>query len=134
MNKKITHIDLAKELCDFSKELCDKKEIFNENKQIYKKTIINRLYYSMYHKILHVLNKNLTGNSIHETLENILERNASNETIDKIYQLFRTLKSLRIWADYKLEEIPSDIDDKKIIYYQKRVYNIIKQNFTLKQI
>ncbi len=68
-----------------------------------KRSIFNRLYYALYNRLIDELpdlQVSTTGEK-HQQIEDRLRRNTHNDVCRKAYNLFRDLKTLRVWADYK---------------------------------
>lgn len=113
-------LDLSKEFSAYSFEINKTKlEINDETKT---RAIINRLYYALFHRILPELNelKNKSGSSQHDAIYGILSKNAPNQEVTK---LFSILKSLRVWADYEINNPPFDFNLNRLIERTHRVVN-----------
>lgn len=96
-------------------------KIFKIDQDALNRTIINRSYYALFHKILpyYPLINNSTGGKKHEALREAIKANR------ELHQLFCTLQDLRVWADYKIE-MPMKISDLTAIL--EKTYSVIKRN------
>lgn len=126
----MNHQELSKKLCELTHQWVnnhkdEKAPILIDDFDFFKRQFYSRLYYALYHKCLQQepnLSQSETPNK-HQIIENRLR-----STNDVIYQLFRKLKSLRIWADYKLSE-KDVITTDSMKPDQYKTYKVIKQNF-----
>ena len=102
-------LDFSKDLNAFSYMYKNKNnDIFIINDESQKRIFLSRLYYSLYHRLLTELPriKELTGPGGHETVYITLEKQVRHgEQYQKLFDHFTDLRDLRIWADYKVEEI-----------------------------
>ena len=101
-------LDFSKDLNTFSYMYKNRNsDIFTINDESQKRIFLSRLYYSLYHRLLTELPKikDLSGPGGHETVYTILEKQVRNgEHYRKLFEHFKDLKDLRVWADYKVEE------------------------------
>ena len=113
-------LDLSKEFSAYSFEINKTKlEINDETKT---RAIINRLYYALFHRILPEINelKNKSGSSQHDAIYGILLKKVPNQEVTR---LFNILKSLRVWADYEINNPPFPINLKRLINQTHKVVN-----------
>jgi len=99
------HTDYAKELNAFSFNTSDLK-IDDVTDETMLRIRIGRLYYALYHRIIQELpdvQMSTSGNK-HSQIESHLAKGASNDHTRRIYQLFKDLKALRVWADYRVDK------------------------------
>jgi len=90
------------------------------------KSLINRLYYALYNRIiaeLPDLQSNTTPNK-HMQISQILLKQSSKKSIEQVHQVFNDIKILREWADYKPNE-PTPPYNLNIL--QTKVYSIVKR-------
>lgn len=90
------------------------------------KSLINRLYYALYNRIIAELPKlqiSTTGNK-HKQINDILLSKSSNRSIEQVYEVFKDMKTLREWADYKPNESTPLFD---LNVWQTKVYSIVKR-------
>lgn len=68
---------------------------------LYRRIIFSRLYYALYHKFLQEDQeiRELSGPGQHAVMLEKLKRHDND-----LYRVYAKLHSLRIWADYKIEE------------------------------
>ena len=114
----MTNLDYSKELNSFSfnYNLSSITYINDETKQ---RIIISKLYYALVHYYFMEYPEvaTSTGTQQHERLLLTIEKNRN----DNEYQLFKTLKILRVWADYKpLDSAPFPIN------LQRRLHQVFK--------
>lgn len=78
----------------------------NVEEEIIERSIINRLYYALYNRIIDEIPelKASTSGDKHSQIESRLQKHIGNETTRRVYNSFRKLKELRVWADYKPTE------------------------------
>lgn len=96
------------------------------DKLSFEKSLINRLYYALYNRIVAELPKiqqSTTGNK-HQQINNILLSKSSNRSIEQVYQVFNDMKTLREWADYKPNESTPPYN---LNILQTKVYLIVKR-------
>lgn len=113
-------LDLSKEFSAYSYEI--NKTNLNINDETKTRAIINRLYYALFHRILPEMNelKNKSGSSQHDAIYGILLKKVPNQEVTR---LFNILKSLRVWADYEINNPPFPINLKRLINQTHRVVN-----------
>lgn len=90
------------------------------------KSLINRLYYALYNRIiaeLPDLQSNTTSNK-HMQINQILLKQSSNRSIEQVHQVFNDMKVLREWADYKPNESRPPYNLNTL---QMKVYSIVKR-------
>ena len=109
----MTHKKYAEELNNFSynsKDIDPNTLIITDETML--RVRINRLYYALYHRIMEELPdlQVSTGGEKHKQIEERLARHASNEHTNRVYQHFRDLKTLRVWADYEVDREPPTHD------------------------
>ena len=99
------YTDYAKELNAFSFNTSDLK-IDRVTDETMLRIRIGRLYYALYHRIIQELPDVQTSTSAnkHSQIESRLAKGASSDHTRRIYQLFKELKTLRIWADYRVDK------------------------------
>lgn len=115
-----SHLELSKQFSAFSFELSN-INLININDETKTRAIINRLYYALYHRILPEIKelKSKSGPSQHDAICGILLKNAPQ---DEATKLFLKLKSLRVWADYEINN-RTNVDLKRLIYETNKVVN-----------
>lgn len=121
-----SHLNLSKEFNAYSFEINNiKLGIDDETKT---RAIINRLYYALFHRILPEIKelKNNEGANQHDAICRILLKKAPNQDATK---LFLKLKSLRVWADYEINNPPYPIDLKRLI---SQTNSFVKSSWNLK--
>lgn len=82
-------------------------KIFSIDDEVKARIIISRLYYSLFQRLLVEVNtiRKSSGANQHDALSSILEKNAGKGSMyRKLYEHFKDLQSLRIWADYRIKE------------------------------
>jgi len=121
----MSHEDLAFKFCgfvdNFIKEI-DHISFIDKNDEIFYRVCLQKLYYALYHKMLQhdvALSESNAPNQ-HETIYKKLLKNDP-----KLAQLYEKMKSLRVWADYKLDEIPKSALDLNYLQYQ--VYKVLRR-------
>ena len=131
----MTHSDLAKKLYEFCEQLLDetqKPQILKEDELFFRRIFFSRLYYALFHKVLNQSStfQELSGPKQHQAIKDALEKKAKNQVVNKIYQKFIILRTLRVWADYKIDdnERAKKENLKRLLY---NVKNIIGQNFSI---
>jgi len=102
----MTHQEIANDFKQFTYECISNEKNIKEilpsfnNDILYRRIIINRLYYALFHKYLHedhaLQSSNAPGQ--HTT---ILKKLSSKDA--KLYQIYSKLYHLRIWADYNTD-------------------------------
>jgi|GEM_PF-6286066 len=100
--------------------------IDNIDKLSLEKSLINRLYYALYNRIIAELPKlqiSTTGNK-HKQINDILLSKSSNRSIEQVHQVFNDMKTLREWADYKPNESAPPYN---LNILQTKVYSIVKR-------
>lgn len=123
----MTHQELAFEFCsfvyDFMNEI-DNIKFINKSDEMFYRVCFQKLYYALYHKILHhdmgLSESDAPGQ--HETIMKKINRNGD----DQLKQIYGKMKALRIWADYKLSNLPPH--SPKIPYIQHQVYRILQRS------
>ncbi len=122
----MTHQDLSFEFCNFVHNLINsvqtkKLDFLDDTYAIFHRVSYQRLYYALYHKILHHDSKlaSSTGSNKHQAILNKIRNNP------KLYQLFSKLKALRVWADYSTDDTPQQ-GLQSVKHLQNQVYKIIK--------
>lgn len=91
------------------------------------KSLINRLYYALYNRIiaeLPDLQSSTTPNK-HMQVNQILLKESSKRSIEQVQQVFNDMKVLREWADYKPEESTPPYN---LNVLQNKVYSIVKRS------
>lgn len=92
-----SHLEISNELKKFVEALMEHED--NE-KRIYQRTMYNRLYYAVYHKVLH---DNPDNDAIRNETRSIHSYIKQHNTLIKLdRQLYDQLYALRMWADYDL--------------------------------
>ena len=123
----MTHQDLANNFCalvyDFMKEIDDICFI-NKTDEMFYRVCFQKLYYALYHKMLHHDTK-LSESEAPGKHESIMQKIYHTKDVQLI-QIYSKMKALRIWADYKLSNIPESTPN--ITYYQKQVYNVLQRS------
>ncbi len=125
----MTHQQLSTELYTLAYNLSNiSPSVSLVGQETLNRSIINRLYYALYNKIideLPQLKTSQTGNK-HEQIVNILKRNSHNSTCKNAYNVFTELKTLRIWADYKptIDSPPSNLAN--LLYKTNTIINYKK--------
>ncbi len=122
-----SHIEYSKELNFFAYKFitlsCDDFLISQESQ---KRVTISKMYYALYHRILEELPilQTSKGSNKHEAIEKILEKQCNKGSFyTKLFELFRDLKSLRVWADYEaLNSIPNELN---LNLLQRKLYSNI---------
>lgn len=102
------YLDLAECFNKFAYELVSQEKIVKKNIKsleddvLYRRVIFNKYYYALYHKYLAYDNdlRNKSGSSKHDAILTKIENCGDN----KLFQVFEKLYSLRIWADYKVND------------------------------
>jgi len=127
MNTK--HLILAEKFNSFAYELVSNEEKVKSDISLltddvlYRRIIFNKYYYALYHKYL-AYDVNLSINSGSNKHSTILKKLQNYD--DKLYLTFSKLQSLRIWADYQLEDNPQAINI-NLITLNEDVWNFIKR-------
>ncbi len=102
------YLDLAECFNKFAYELVSQEKIVKKNIKsleddvLYRRVIFNKYYYTLYHKYLAYDNdlRNKSGSSKHDAIRTKIRKCGD----DKLFQVFEKLYSLRIWADYKVND------------------------------
>ncbi len=102
------YLDLAECFNKFAYELVSQEKIVKKNIKsleddvLYRRVIFNKYYYTLYHKYLAYDNdlRNKSGSSKHDAIRTKIRKSGD----DKLFQVFEKLYSLRIWADYKVND------------------------------
>ena len=102
------YLDLAECFNKFAYELVSQEKIVKKNIKsleddvLYRRVIFNKYYYALYHKYLAYDNdlRNKSGSSKHDAILTKIQ----NCGDPKLFQVFKKLHSLRIWADYKVND------------------------------
>lgn len=103
--------------------------IKDNSSEVYCRNAVSRTYYSMYHKVLSILDKeplSYPGKGVHGSLITYLESDAANdESIDfmklkALSYMLRQVRERRVCADYKLEEAIALKDAEESINMAKR--------------
>lgn len=92
-----SHLEFSNELKKFVEALMKHKD--NE-KRIYQRTMYSKLYYAVYHKILHDNPNNDTIRNGAQSIHSYIKQHNTLIEFDK--QLYNQLYALRMWADYDL--------------------------------
>lgn len=90
------------------------------------KSLINRLYYALYNRIMSEL-PNLQSSTTpnkHMQINDILLKQSSNRSIQQVQEVFQDMKVLREWADYKPNETGPPYNLNTLQY---KVYSIVKR-------
>ena len=127
------HQDLANRLCELTNQWINahsqqRAPIFSQDHDFFARQFFSRLYYALFHKCLEQ-NQEL-ANSEASNKHEIIEKKLQQSNNDKVYQLFKSLKFLRVWADYQLGDPPESIKPDRMKYRQYQVYKILQQNFS----
>jgi len=90
------------------------------------KSLINRLYYALYNRIIAELPdlQSSTTTNKHMQINQILLKQSSTRSIEQVQQVFHDMKILREWADYKPNDSTPPYNLKIL---QNKVYLIIKR-------
>ncbi len=122
----MTHQDLADNFCSFVYDFiqeADNISFINKTDEMFYRVCFQKLYYALYHKMLHhdtgLSESNSPGK--HETIYQKLVANDPS-----LAQLCLKMRSLRLWADYKLENTPQSPPN--ITFYQNQVYKVVKRS------
>ncbi|HEB9343417.1 TPA: hypothetical protein RZK37_001726 [Campylobacter coli] len=91
------HLEISNELKKFVEALMEHKD---SEERICQRTIYNRLYYAVYHKILYDNPNNQTIHNKAKTTHSYIKDNHNLKGLDK--DLYENLYELRTWADYDL--------------------------------
>ncbi len=102
------YLDLAECFNKFAYELVSQEKIVKKNIKsleddvLYRRVIFNKYYYALYHKYLAYDNdlRNKSGSSKHDAILTKIRKSGD----PKLFQVFEKLHSLRIWADYKVND------------------------------
>jgi predicted enzyme involved in methoxymalonyl-ACP biosynthesis len=104
----MNYLDYSKELNAFS---FNAKEIDPLSLKIDADTLlrirIRTLYYALYHRVLSELPKlqsSTTPNQHQQIEDQLYKKSPSSEHTRRVYQHFKELKALRIWADYRVNK------------------------------
>jgi len=98
----------------------------NIDKLSLEKSLISRLYYALFNRIIAELPKlqlSTTGNK-HSQINAILLQKSSNNSIKQVHQVFNDMQTLRIWADYKPNESTPPYN---LNILQTKVYAIVNR-------
>jgi len=121
----MTHQDLAYEFCGFvhkfMNEINDIKFI-NKTDEMFYRVCFQKLYYALYHKMLHH-DISLSESEAPGKHETIYQKLLTNDP--SMAQLYSKMKSLRLWADYKLDHSPPL--NLTVNYCQHQVYQALKR-------
>jgi len=127
----VNHKDLANQFNDFSFQLIknhsniNNKVVSIKDEIFLRRIIFSRYYYALYHKYLEH-DKSLsmsTGAGKHDA---ILQKIKSCRD-PKLLQVFSKLKTLRIWADYSLDDTNSKALNINLEKLSQDVFSIIKR-------
>jgi len=123
----MTHQELAFEFCgfvhNFMNEIDDIKFI-KKTDELFYRVCFQKLYYALYHKMLHH-DANLSESEApgkHETIMKKIEQKGD----DQLKQIYIKMKALRVWADYKLSNLPPNSPN--IQYAQYQVYKVLQRS------
>ncbi len=127
------HQNNADNLCELTNQwinthMTQKAPILCQDHDFFARQFFSRLYYALFHKCI-AQNQELASSKASNQHE-IIEKKLQQSNNDKVYQLFKSLKSLRVWADYQLTDPPESIKPNKMKYRQNQVYKILRQNFS----
>ena len=110
----MNNLDYSKELNAFS---FNTKGIDPSSLKISTDTLlrirIRTLYYALYHRVLSELphlQSSSTPNKHQQLEDHLYKKSPSNKHTQRVYQHFRELKALRVWADYRVNK-PLDVTD-----------------------
>ena len=127
----MNHQDLANQLNDFSFQLIthhsniDDKVVSIKDEVFLRRIIFSRYYYALYHKYLEhdrVLSQN-TGAGKHDVILQKIKRCED----PKLLQVFSKLKTLRVWADYNLDDTNLNALEVNLNRLSQDVYSIIRR-------
>lgn len=92
-----SHLEISNELAKFVDTLMQ----YNIDEQrIHQRTIYNRLYYAVYHKVLHENPNNDAIRNGTQAIHSHIKHHNTLSDFDK--QLYNQLYTSRMWADYEL--------------------------------
>jgi len=115
------------DLCQCIYDTMQIKSNFNaKHTEVLDKSLINRLYYALYNRLVSELEEvqNTTSNK-HQQIYDILNKKSSNKEIQRVKNVFSDMKRLREWADYKPEYTAPPYNLNNL---QEKVYRIIKRD------
>ena len=122
----MTHQDLADNFCkfvyDFLKEV-ENISFINKDDEMFYRVCFQKLYYALYHKMLHH-DIGLSESEAPGKHETIYQKLLANDP--SLAQLYSKMRSLRLWADYKLDHSPPL--NLKVNYCQHQVYKALKRD------
>lgn len=126
------HQELANQFNEFAYQLVIKHTSINsditsiQNEVFLRRLIFSRYYYALYHKYLaHDSSlSNSSGAGKHETIVQKIK----NCKDPKLTQVFSKLKTLRVWADYSLDENDALALEINLQNLNQDVYSIIKRD------
>lgn len=115
------YVEYSKELNSFSFN-CNKETLDFIEDETKERVLLGRLYYALVHYYFsqypEIASSSAAGK--HETLLRKIEKEESSSE----YILFKTMKSLREWADYHpLNQPPMQINKAKLFHQVNRVIN-----------
>ncbi|MFZ2968878.1 MAG: hypothetical protein WA080_07480 [Sulfuricurvum sp.] len=127
----MNHQELANQFNTFAYELVIKHTLIDhettslQNETFLRRIIFSRFYYALYHKYLahDSTLSNSTASGKHETISQKIK----NCKDDKLYQVFLKLKTLRVWADYSLNEVDANALKINLITLSQEVNSILKR-------
>ena len=127
----MNHKDLANQFNDFSFQLIknhsniNNKVVSIKDEIFLRRIIFSRYYYALYHKYLEH-DKSLsmsTGAGKHDAILQKIKLCRD----PKLFQVFLKLKTLRIWADYSLDDTNSKALNINLEKLSQDVFSIIKR-------
>jgi hypothetical protein len=127
----MNHQELANQFNTFAYELVTKHQDINtnissiQNETLLRRIIFSRFYYALYHKYLahdSALSRS-TGANKHDAIVQKIQR--CNDL--KLAQVFLKLKALRVWADYRLNEVDDEALNINLTTLSQEVNDILKR-------
>lgn len=121
----MTHKDLAFKFCEFVYNFMnevDNIKFIDKTDEMFYRVCFQKLYYALYHKMLHH-DISLSESDAPGKHESIYKKLLANDP--QLAQLYYKARSLRLWADYKLENNPPHTVN--IAYIQNQIYRVLKR-------
>ncbi len=127
----MNHQELANQFNTFAYELVIKHTLIDhettslQNETFLRRIIFSRFYYALYHKYLahdSALSSSTAANK-HDTIVQKIQRCKD----PKLAQVFLKLKTLRVWADYSLNEVDANALKINLITLSQEVNSILKR-------
>ena len=121
----MTHQELAFEFCGFVHNFMneiDDIEFIKKTDEMFYRVCFQKLYYALYHKMLHH-DVNLSESEAPGKHETIYKKLLVNDP--SLAQLYSKMRSLRLWADYKLDHSPPL--NLTVNHCQYQVYQALKR-------